>query len=442
MAYSSKRGRRPAEYASKSAHVHVINSDSVQRFLQGCRLPKQASEVRLDDRAVTVQEKLDANPIAHVIAVDGGYREIPIRDEFPSSTIAFFQFGVLTFKIRDLEEIGQQVFIDPEDMQKLKQMQRYELTLPVRNVALADETTLTHSIRRTMYNFFRYELEQGLATLAWFLFEEYRGGVSEWILASCPHCSAHSIPLQRNRMSSSYTFTCEKCQSEILLTDVFRLHEAIDDELGAGGIMGYVVTTIEQMLVVSVIRTILNMKPSVLQELLFIKDGPLAFFGQTANMHKPMRALVRYLFEQYDLFLAGLEKSGPFVEHADAIGAKLEPGQVLVLDNDYIYRYIIPGQANPDRPYGSTTYYGNKLIFKSWDERLYVITLPTVELTGNPKVEDLRNLSVVLANIAKLRCDMYDDALFPVALVNKLVSLADHPSARILTRFAQDTIPT
>lgn len=34
----------------------------------------------------------------------------------------------------------------------------------------------------------------------------------------------------------------------------------------------------------------------------------------------------------------------------------------------------------------------------------------------------------------------YDDIVFPIALVNKLVSLADHPSARILTRFALDTM--
>jgi hypothetical protein len=326
-------------------------------------------------------------------------------------------------------------------MQKLKQMQRYELTLPIRNVALTHELTLTHSIRRAVYDFFRSELDQGLATLAWLIFQEYRGGVDRWSLASCPHCEGRNIPLRRSEMSTAYTFRCAECGNELLLTDVFRLHEAIDDEIGAGGILGYVVTTLEQMLLVSVIRTVLNMKPSVLKELLFIKDGPLAFFGQTANMYKPMRALVGYLFEYHDLFLAGLEKSGPFVEHADEIGAKLEAGQLLILDNDYIYKYIIPGQADPARPYGSTTYYGNKVIFKSWDERLYVITLPTIEMTGSPTETDLQNLPVILTNIAKLRCDMYDDALFPVALVNKLVSLADHPSARILTRFAHDTMP-
>jgi hypothetical protein len=95
---------------------------------------------------------------------------------------------------------------------------------------------------------------------------------------------------------------------------------------------------------------------------MFIKDGPLAFFGQTANLHQPMRSLVRYLFEKHDLFLAGLEKSGTFVEHANAIAPLMKPSQLLLLDNEYIYKYIIPGKADPSNPYGRTTYYGNKVI--------------------------------------------------------------------------------
>ena len=67
-------------------------------------------------------------------------------------------------------------------------------------------------------------------------------------------------------------------------------------------------------------------------------------------------------------------------------------------------------------------------------------TLPTRDMMADPTPVDFPNLHVILMNIEKLRCDMYDDALFPVALVNKLVSLADHPSSRILTRFAVDTM--
>ncbi len=48
-------------------------------------------------------------------------------------------------------------------------------------------------------------------------------------------------------------------------------------------------------------------------------------------MHKPVRTVVRYLFQNHDLFMAGLEKSGPFVEHADQVATLMKPNTALVL---------------------------------------------------------------------------------------------------------------
>ncbi len=100
--------------------------------------------------------------------------------------------------------------------------------------------------------------------------------------------------------------------------------------IGAGGILGYVTTLLEQIVVVHFIRLILAQQPALLREILFIKDGPLAFFGQTANMYKKMRALVRYLLEHHNLYMAGLEKSGAFVDHAAEIATVLKDGSVLL----------------------------------------------------------------------------------------------------------------
>lgn len=71
---------------------------------------------------------------------------------------------------------------------------------------------------------------------------------------------------------------------------------------------------------------------------------------------------------------------------------------------------------------------------------MHVATLPTKNAMSDPKESDLPNLHTILHNVAKLKCDMYDDSLVPVALVNKLVSLANHPSSRILQKFAKQTV--
>jgi hypothetical protein len=157
-------------------------------------------------------------------------------------------------------------------------------------------------------------------------------------------------------------------------------------------------------------------------------------------MHRPMRALVQHLFGTQELYLAGLEKSGSFVEHADEISERLENGKVLLLDDDYIYHYIVPGTADPSNPYGRSTYYGNKLIFKTPRGSMYVASLPTIAPNSKPAESDFRNLQVILTNIEKLKCDMYDNSLIPVALANKLISLANHPSSRILQKFASDAV--
>lgn len=442
MAYTSRFGRRPNEYASKSSHSYVILDESVQSFLKQCNLPKYADEVKLSGYNILSYKPVSSNPISHIISIDGGYNEVAVRKEFPSSTICFFQFGALIFGVKDLDSLDEQPFIDPDDMSKLKQIQRLKFTMPVRNITLLSESTLTSSIRRAVYDFFLKDMdgERLIDTLEWLIFREYDMKIAEWHLANCPICETPRISLRLKDMTSDHKFICDHCEGEIFLTDVFRLHEAIDDEIGAGGILGYVTTTIEQMILIHLIRHILKLKPAILDQILFVKDGPLAFFGQTANMHKPMRELVKFLLNNHNLYLAGLEKSGPFVEHASEISHNLDNGSVLLLNNDYIYRYILPSKANPSNLYGRTTYYSSKLIFKTLTGEVYVISLPTAdpEVIANPSERDFRNLYTILTNVEKLKCDMYDDSLIPVALANKLVSLANHPSSRILQRFAID----
>jgi len=102
MAYTSKNGRRPAEYASKSSHTQVINDIAVQEFLQHGNVPKKAEAIHLPVENLLKFEPTDANPITHIVAIDGGFEEIPVQSEFPSSTICFFQFGALIFSISDL----------------------------------------------------------------------------------------------------------------------------------------------------------------------------------------------------------------------------------------------------------------------------------------------------------------------------------------------------
>ncbi|NEO28698.1 MAG: NurA domain-containing protein, partial [Kamptonema sp. SIO4C4] len=311
-------------------------------------------------------------------------------------------------------------------------------------------STLKESVLKAVFEFFSHntldENKSLIDTLAWFIFKRYKLNdrteeEKRWNLATNPlTLEGNQIVLRERDMDRNYTFSCPETGGKIYLTDIFRLHEVIDEETGAAGILGYLLNTVEHLIMIHIIRQLINIQPEKLKQVFFIKDGSTGFFGQTALLHDPMQDLVNWLLDHHNILLAGLEKSGAFVDHAQAIQKNLEPGKALILTDDYIYRYILPGSGDPNRPYASTSNYGHKVIFKTKGGQMYVVSVPVRELKKNPTEADLPNLQVILNNVEALRCDMYDSALFPVALVNKLVSLSAHPSQRILQKFASQSV--
>jgi hypothetical protein len=443
MGYSQVKGRKPFERASKIAHTHVLSNPDVQAFVSNCVLPSAPDKTNLE----MLQKPLPSiqRRIAHVIAVDGGMTEVSVRKEFPTAAISFITFGPLTLSLKDLEDLDESPFIGPEDMARLKNLERYSLSVPAKAILAGGAATFSEGVRATINSFLanpkRPEL---LHALQWLLFREWlpESERHDWPVPKCPSavCDEQNITFASGGPSGK---PCPACGRLIYLADAMRLYERIDDEQGAGGIMAYLLSTLEQLVLVHIIRTLLNLKPGVLREILLIKDGPLAFFGTVAPLRKPMQELMAWLATrdggQPLISLAGLEKSGAFVEHATLVEPSLKNGHYLILDNEYIYRYIVPGDPNGE-PFGRNTYYGAKVIYKSDRGNVFVATIPTGQFKTKPVLEDLFNAAEVLRVTGELRCSMYDNALIPIVLANRLVSLADVPSSEILKRFVKATV--
>jgi hypothetical protein len=337
----------------------------------------------------------------------------------------------------------------PEDLHKLKKIERYTLVLPTKGIRHAGQPTLAATIRRAVYEFFERkrgpEQDQLVASLRWFLFREWRKGSTgdPVIIEHCPSgCGRDAISFDPAGPSE---LTCPGCNQPVYLTDCFRLHERVDEELGGSGIAGYVITMLEQMVLVHLIHNILGMKPGLLRHILFIKDGPLAFFGLVAPLYRPMRELVEYLLGEPDgksgplLRVAGLEKSGAFVEHAGQIQERMRAGSFFVVGDSYIRKHVVPG-GDSNTAYGQNTYYGQKVFFRAPGGEMHVVTIPGSSYKAEPRPIDIPQIREILSLISELRCSMYDNALIPVALANKLVSLSDFPSQRILTTFARQRL--
>lgn len=445
MGYASK-GRKPIERASKIAHVEIIKNPDVKAYIEQCILPSAPDPESLD-QMLTDLASVNLTEVSAVIAIDGGYTETFVREDYPSACIAFFTFGPLLFNLADLRSLDAKRFIAPEDLQKLKQIERYTLVLPTKGIRHSAQPSLAATIRRAVYDFFEKkrgpEGDQLLASLKWFLFRRWKKQPDEEFcvdLEHCPYGCGHG--LIRFSHADPEIKGCPGCGQPVYLTDSFRLHERVDEEIGGSGIAAYVMTMLEQLVLVHLIHNILIMKPALLRNILFIKDGPLAFFGLVAPLYRPMRELIEHLLNEPGgptgptLRVAGLEKSGAFVEHAAAIQDRVRPGSFIVLGDGYIRKYVVPGSV-AGGTYGQNTYYGQKVFFRAHSGEMHVVTIPAVSYKSEPKPSDIPHLDEILTLIGELRCSMYDNALIPVALANKLVSLSDFPSQRILTAFAR-----
>src|SRR5262249_28228752 len=154
MAYSNPNGRRPFELASKSSHHHIIGDPNVQSLLRACWIPPDAESVDLDTAGLVCEKSdLDATGIRSIICIDGGYSEAIVRARYPSVRICFFQFGALTFTVADLKALHEKPFLRPEDMQRLKNLERLKLALPISNLRREDCSSFSESVRRTIHDF-------------------------------------------------------------------------------------------------------------------------------------------------------------------------------------------------------------------------------------------------------------------------------------------------
>lgn len=435
--------------AGNIAHNYIINNEEVQSYLNNCIIPIEAEKVELNKSLLHDINLPTESSIEHIVTTDGEKTTIPVKKSFPSSLITFFQFGSLLINKADLDNMKQKPFVSPSDIKKLKKIEREHLVIPTKNISLKKGVDFKTSVRHTIHDFFKKSHTGNtpmLKTLYWFIFRTYSKTTEKqsYKLSKCPSCGTKEILLEKDKINfSNYSWICThpRCKKEILLTDVFRLFEKVNNETGAEGILTYTKSLIESFLHVHTIKSILEIEDGMVNRFLFVRSGPLSFGGETANMHKPMQAMLNFLNKSNRINMVGVENTGAFVDHAKQIKDKLKPGQLLLLNNEHIYTYILPGKPTDD--YASTSYYSGKVIYKSLDKRIYVLTIP-VENHKNyyktPELKDLRNIHDILQSVDLLKCDIYENALVPIAIANKLISLTNHPSSNILERFAKKTL--
>ena len=145
------------ERGSRISHTYIINDDEVKKYLNNCEIPVEAEDVELNDALKYDIVYPETNTIECIVAVDGESTTIPVKKNFPSSLITFFQFGSLLIKSADLDEMEKKPFVSPSDINKLKRIEREKFVLPTKNVALKKGIDFRTTVREAIHDFFKIE---------------------------------------------------------------------------------------------------------------------------------------------------------------------------------------------------------------------------------------------------------------------------------------------
>lgn len=458
----------PGEKASKFNQQYIINDVSVQDYLKKCYIPdvEHISSTDFEDMSIDfskVEDKVESD-IKKIVVVDGGYQVVTIKENYPSAQIAYYSVGLLTFDRELLNTLDEQQTIDPDDIGKLKNLHKFHFQLPVKIIKFKNKT-FEQTIRQTIYDIFNEkqlweddEKSTLINTLKWLVFEEYKDGRGVFGL-SCPNCKQQHVFSKKNTYDDNINnYTKCNCGELVYFTDIFSLHELVDEFNGASGIVSYLMSAFETVLILTLFKYAHEQKrASMLSNYLFIKDGSLALYSRLDDFsYKKIRPFIQALHKASSkkgksyINLVGLEKSGMFIEHLVNIENKLPKNTLIIPNLNYIKKYVT---GDNKTIFGERTYFGTKMIFKYDDSLSFIVDFPLpcvedskgnckkyAEYIKNPNVNDFLNLKTIINILCELRCDMYNRSFIPVTLINKLVSISDIPSNKLLKLFTKESL--
>lgn len=468
------------EKAAKFNHQYIIENELVKDFLAKCDKVGYDTPIEQDYKNETsdisrLQDKIPSH-IKRIITADGGYQEIIIDDNFPSYKLCYYSVGLLTFSVADLFGLEQQQTINPDDLGNLKNLDRFAFVVPMQNLKLKGYD-FKRSIRKTIFEIFKDNKLSGkngdsrdslLNTIKWLIFREYsdkKGSMS----VSCANIECREIHCFKrqtdNYLDDKNDFIKCNCGEIVYITDCFQLHDLVDEVNGAGAITSYIMSVFEVVLLLAIFRYLFEIQnEKTLSEILFIKDGSLALYSKLDDFaFKSIRPFMQFLYDKslkdnicYINFV-GLEKSGYFVEHLKHLENHKNPqgafkSNAIILPNlAYIKRYIT---GDNQSVFGLKTYFGIKMFVKKDKDLCFVLDMAVPygldvqkdsvkqyeEYIRNSKINDFLNLKSILDILFRLKCDLYETSFIPIAMINKLISLSNVPSKKILSIFTKDNI--
>ena len=449
------------EFAPRLGHVPAASSAAIQEAMTRWTIPAvTADEGEIKKRVIAVtdltQEQIRPGP-RFAFAFDGSDVEIPAREEYPSVTVGFLKVGGALVDLDKFFNADDHGLVDPRKLRQAMDARSIQSVLPG-SMVVRPGLTGVETWRFELEHMFRsngfdesgdtYSLLDALLPM-----HGTPGSPATTIeIGKCPSCAAPKVVVE------AADSACPRCSAPLYITDVLRTHEEFAES--GNNIVPFtrVMNAAERLLSLGYVDWLYHHAPAALATTVFIQDGPLAFHGTTAPL---LRRWLNYWSSlntelskrgHAPPLVVGVEKSGTFVEHANAIADHVPNNHVMVLDNHYIQTRI--RAKNPEKWYGQDEFYGRRFFYKTSTGRMLVVTIPRVP-DGPPHNDSKKparppdrhanpaqypTLRATVEALDRVQTRMYANAVIPVALAHEAVALPLGTGSHVLTLMAKQAL--
>ncbi len=431
-------------------HVPIIENELVKGELQTFHISHQEKVNELPQNlTLDLKDEIEKCGLPrYIFSFDGSTREVEIDEKFPSTRIGYLQIAAVLVLIDEMLEQEKQQFIDPSKLMDTIKEAIQPMVFPGANIRKKECNDLIESWRYGIYEIFKGYLIEEIPLLDIYMnllkYSVDRISGDEVLLKKCSatkKCKKDiSVPKEGCK--------CPECNKNLFPTDALRVHEEVHDLQSNSGPLNRIMSCLEHLYMIGYLEYLLNRRPDLLSLTAFIIDGPLAIFGPQAWIH---RAILNFINEhiyksleeknfEYPLIL-GIEKTGSFAEHAEIISNFLKPQTLMILTEDYIYKYILSSDKPQSGEFGSESYYGQKMYYKTKKNQILTITIPrkkkgplTKEILKHPTLLRILNLLDHIGTI------LFKDALIPVALAHSFASIPLKTGSKVLKILSQKEV--
>ncbi len=434
--------RLSGERASKLGHLEVVDSELVKSLIKQF---ESSTIINKEYGGKWSTFRSDKKPLNIIYCVDGSLQSI-FSNTSPKKELSFIKVALLTLDRYALDKVDKKF---PHPMQLKRIMSNSALyhatAFPLKGISLKEMNNY-NTVRKIIFDSFNDSSldKEPMNTLKWIIYEKWqKDNTNTSPSFQCPHCEQIIDGLGFDIEEDN----CPHCKETVYVTDVIGFHLDMTEEQTPITVATSYMLVYETILLFTPIRFYWDTENySTLEDTLFLKDGPLSLNSQYSKLVIPIRKFFEYAKSMdINIYIAGQEKTGSFVEHLEIISKKIlveenEKGLMYFLpNNDYIDRNIRI-KPNKKEPYGHRVNYGNKIFISTSKHHQLVLSIPTGEYKNSNDLKDLLGAERIINTIETLVSHKHEGALLPIQLANGIASLSTYPSAKVLSLFASKVL--